>query len=69
MKLISLDIEIGNATHDRLREVFTQSELERLVKTFLIDTARVSNPKEQEKILRESQKVFKQLEEVNLKDV
>ena len=66
MKIISLDLSVSNQTKKRLREVYTNDELHSLVETFLRDTAEMSNPRNQEKILAESRKVMNRLKQIKL---
>lgn len=66
MKVIPLDCSVSNQTERRLRETYTNEELTSLVETFLRDTAEMSNPKTQEKILQESRKVMNQLKNKKL---
>lgn len=64
MKIIPLDCSVSNQTERRLRETYTNEELTSLVETFLRDTAEMSNPKNQEKILQESRKVMNELKKL-----
>ena len=66
MKVIPLDCNVSNQTERRLREIYTNEELTSLVETFLRDTAEMSNPKTQEKILAKSRKVMNELKNIKL---
>ena len=64
MKIISLDLSVSNQTEKRLRKVYTNDELHSLVETFLRDTAEMSDPRNQEKILAESRKIMAELKKI-----
>lgn len=64
MKIIPLDCNVSNQTERRLREAYTNQELTSLVETFLRDTAEMSNPKTQEKILAEARTVMTKLKSI-----
>ena len=65
MKTISLDVSVSNANYEILKDAYANAELERLVARFLLDTADLSNPKQQDKLLHESRKIMNKLK--NLK--
>ncbi|MEM8720991.1 MAG: hypothetical protein AAGE84_17120 [Cyanobacteria bacterium P01_G01_bin.39] len=65
MKIIPLDCSVSNQTECRLRETYTNKELTSLVETFLRDTAEMSNPKTQEKILAEARSTMQKLKNLN----
>ena len=66
MKVIALDVQVSDKNYEVLKDIYTNAELEKLVAKFLLDTAEMSNPKTQEKILQESRKVMNQLKNINL---
>ena len=66
MKVIALDIQVSDRNYEVLKDIYTNAELEKLVAKFLLDTAEMSNPKTQEKILAESRKVMNQLKNIKL---
>ena len=66
MKVIALDIQVSDRNYEVLKDIYTNAELEKLVAKFLLDTAEMSNPKTQEKILAESRKVMNQLKQIKL---
>ena len=66
MKILNLDISVSDKNYEVLKEVYSNAELERLVSKFLLDTADMSNPKQQEKILNESRKFMNQLKNIKL---
>ena len=66
MKVIVLDVQVSDRNYEVLKDIYTNVELEKLVAKFLLDTAEMSNPKTQEKILKESRKVMNQLKNTKL---
>ena len=66
MKVIALDIQVSDKNYEVLKDIYTNKELEKLVAKFLLDTAEMSNPKNQEKILQESRRVMNELKNVKL---
>ena len=66
MKVIALDIQVSDKNYEVLKDIYTNMELEKLVAKFLLDTAEMSNPKTQEKILKESRKVMNELKNIKL---
>ena len=69
MKIIPLDCSVSNQTERLLRETYTNEELTRLVEKFLLDTAEMSDPKNQEKILAECRANMNRLKNIDLKDI
>ena len=61
MKAIALDVQVSDKNYEILKDIYTNVELEKLVGKFLLDTAEMSNPKNQEKILQESRRVMNEL--------
>ena len=68
MKVIALDVQVSDKNYEVLKDIYTNAELEKLVAKFLLDTAEMSNPKTQEKILQESRKVMNQLKNININE-
>ena len=66
MKIIALDIQVSDKNYEVLKDIYTNVELEKLVAKFLLDTAEMSNPKTQEKILQESRRVMNELKNIKL---
>ena len=66
MKVIALDVQVSDRNYEVLKDIYTNVELEKLVAKFLLDTAEMSNPKTQEKILKESRKVMNELKNIKL---
>lgn len=65
MKIIPLDCSVSNQTERRLRETYTNEELTSLVEKFLLDTASLADPREQQKLLVESRKIFNKLKNIS----
>ena len=59
-------LSVSDKNYEVLKDIYTNTELERLVAKFLLDTAEMSNPKTQEKILQESRKVMNQLRNIGV---
>ena len=66
MKVIALDVQVSDKNYEVLKDIYTNVELEKLVAKFLLDTAELSNPRNQEKILKESRAVMNQLKQIKL---
>ena len=66
MKILNLDIPVSDKNYEVLKDIYTNAELEKLVAKFLLDTAEMSNPKTQEKILKESRAVMNKLKKIKL---
>ena len=66
MKILNLDISVSDKNYETLKDIYTNAELEKLVAKFLLDTADMSNPKTQEKLLKESRAVMNQLKNIKL---
>lgn len=66
MKKIELTLEVSNKTEKAIRDVYTHQELTNLVEKFLLDTAEMADPKNQEKLLKESRKIMAELKKVQL---
>ena len=66
MKILNLDVSVSDKNYEVLKDIYTNTELERLVAKFLLDTAEMADPKQQERILQESRKVMNQLKNTNL---
>lgn len=63
---LQLNIELNEKDFNNLKEVYTVDEIEKLVKDFLKDTANLSSPLAQKKLIQESKKVMAALKKVRL---
>ena len=43
MKILNLDVSVSDKNYEVLKDIYTNTELERLVAKFLLDTAEMSN--------------------------
>ena len=68
MKVISLDLQVSDKNYEILKDCYTNTELEKLVAKFLLDTADMADPKQQERILQESRKVMNKLKNININE-
>ena len=66
MKVIALDIQVSDRNYEVLKDIYTNAELEKLVAKFLLDTAELSDPLNQKKLLQESRRVMNQLKNIKL---
>ena len=66
MKLLPLDINLSNSDYEAILNIYTKEELENHLKKYIKDLIEVADPKQQEKLLKESRKVMQQLKNIKL---
>ena len=66
MKLLPLDINLSNSDYEAILNIYTKEELENHLKKYIKDLIEVADPKQQERLLKESRAVMQQLKNIKL---
>ena len=64
MKLLPLDLNLSNSDYEAILNIYTKEELEDHIKKYIKDLIEVADPKQQDQLLKESRKIFKQLKNI-----
>ena len=66
MKLLPLDLNLSNSDYEAILNIYTKEELENHLKKYIKDLIEVADPKQQERLLKESRAVMQQLKNIKL---
>ena len=66
MRLLPLDINLSNSDYEAILNIYTKEELENHLKKYIKDLIEVADPKQQERLLKESRAVMQQLKNIKL---
>ena len=66
MKNLQLNINLSNSDYEAIKNIYEVSELEDHIKKYIKDLIEVADPKQQERLLKESRAVMQQLKNIKL---